>query len=57
MVNLSIDKILAEEAWRLGINISDEARRALKKKVRHLRRQEQKNNEGQEVPASSIMER
>ena len=54
MVNLSIDKSLAEEAWRLGINISDEARRALKKKVRQLRKIEDQEQQGEPVSSSCL---
>lgn len=57
MVNLSIDKSLVQEAReRFRINLSAFCERELLRKIRHLRRQEQKNEE-QGVPSSSIMER
>ena len=57
MVNLSIDKSLVQEAReRFRINLSAFCERELLRKIRHLRRQEQKNEE-QGVPSSSIIER
>ena len=58
MVNLSIDKSLVQEAKdRFRINLSAFCERELLREIRRQRRQEQKNNDGREVPASSIMER